>query len=313
MLKSKITLVILGLLLSFVTMATDNSIINDGAKVNLTGGTYPARVIAPKAVVYADENMLSPLGYIGNGKAIIVGNPRRMNRDLVPIVVYGRLAFIEIKDIRYENASDEEYNVKRGAPREHNVDVTIQAPEEKLSADNSAYLTLHTYSTNEEIKNAFTVIDGSAPGSFTGFNLHFIHRKELSRVFWGAGLDYSGVSSDNLKFAYWSLAPMLGYTPMRNKIFLVDVYASIDFGINTILELNNRLVEEPSGWVWGPEVNARIVFFPDSKYHAVAGIGIRKYSFKGLDTLRDLNEVKFPGITSLTSVSLFIGLGMEFD
>ena len=105
--KINLILPILGLLLSFVTMAADNSITNEHGRINLEGKTYTARIITPKAIVYADENMLSPLGYIANGKAIIVGNPRRMNRDLVPLVVYGRLAFIEIKDIRYEDTADE--------------------------------------------------------------------------------------------------------------------------------------------------------------------------------------------------------------
>ncbi|MBC7429421.1 MAG: hypothetical protein H7336_12460 [Bacteriovorax sp.] len=313
MLKSKIIPVILGLLLSFVTMAADNSIINDGAKVNLTGGTYTAKIIAPKATVYSDENMLSPLGYISNGKTIIVGNPRRMNRDLVPTVVYGRLAFIEIKDIRYEDAADEEYNTKRGAPREHNVDATIQPPEEKLSVNNSAYFTLHTYDAGDDVKHAFASIDSAEQSSFTGFNLHFIHRKEMSRLFYGAGFDYSSISSASMKFNFWLLSSMFGYTPLRNKLFLIDVYATLDLGINGILDISTNFVNEPTPWVWGPTANARIVFFPDLKYHVLGGVGIKKYNVIGVDLLRDANDVSYPGIKGLTSVSFSIGLGMEFN
>jgi hypothetical protein len=307
--KSKLLYVILGLLLSFVTMAADNSIFNDGARMNLSGGSYTARVTAPKAIVYADENMLSPLGYIGNGKAITVGNPRRMNRDLVPLVVYGRLAFIEIKDIHYEDTADEEYSVKRGAPREHNVDITIQAPEERLSANNSGYFTLHTYSGGEEVKNAFLAIDGANQSQLSGFNLHFIHRKEQSRILWGAGFDYSGASSTNMKFNYWMLGPILGYTPMRNKLFLIDIYGSLDFGVNTVLKVQGQ--SEPQGWQWGPQVNTRIVFFPELKYHLVGGIGLRKYNFIHMSTLNDSNNNPVAGISSINSVSLFIGAGIE--
>ncbi len=314
--KSKILTVvlaaILGLLLSFVTIADDNSIINDGDTVNLNGTTYKARITAAKAIVYSDENMLSPLGYIANGKAIIVGNPRRINRDLVPIVIHGRLAFIELKDIRFEDKSDEDYNVKRGAPREHNIDAIIERPEEALSQNNSMYLALHTYAANDEIKNVFLATDGVEKSSLTGFSVQFIHRKELSRAFWGASLDYSSASSTSTKFGYWLLGPTIGYTPIRNKLFLIDLYGSFDLAINTQLEITSNFEKEPSGWLYGAQGNARIQLFPDAKYHLTGGVGLRKYKFIGLGPIQDSNGVYVNGITSLTAVQIFVGAGLEF-
>lgn len=310
--KIKNILVILGLLSSFVTMAADNSVINEYGKVNLAGKTYTARIISPKAVVYADENMLSPLGYIVNGKAIIVGNPRRMNRDLVPTVVYGRLAFIEIKDIRYEDTADEEYNARRGAPREHNFDVTIQKPEERLSENNSVFFSLHTYGAGDEVKNAFVNIQDAEVTNFSGFQFQFIHRKPLSRFFWGANFDYSGVSTADMKFNYFMLGPVFGFTPIRNPLFFLDIYGSLDLSVNTQFDISNNFENEPSGFVWGPQINARIMFFPQSKYHVFGGVGLRKYSISNLEVLTDLNDNEVDGMKSITSAQVFVGLGMEF-
>lgn len=311
--KIKNILAIIGLLSSFVTMAADNSVINEYGKVNLAGKTYTARIVSPKAVVYADENMLSPLGYIANGKAIIVGNPRRMNKDLVPTVVYGRLAFIEIKDIRYEDTADEEYNARRGAPREHNFDITIQKPEERLSENNSVYLSLHTYGAGDDVKNAFFNIQNNEEvTNFSGFEFQFIHRKEHSRFFWGAMFDYSGVSTADMKFNYFMFGPTFGFTPIRNPLFSVDVYGSLDLSINTEYDIANNFENEPSGFVWGPQVNARMVFFPQSKYHVFGGVGLRKYSVHNLETLKDLNDNEIDGIKNITSAQIFFGLGMEF-
>ena len=298
--------------MSFVTMAADNSIINEHGTVNMAGQTYTARIVGPKAVVYADENMLSPLGYIANGKAIVVGNPRRMNRELVPLIVYGRLAFIEIKDIRYENTADEEYNARRGAPREHNFDLIIQKPEERLSENNSVYLSLHTYTAGEEVKQTFLNIQGEEKSSFSGFQLQFIHRQSDSNFFWGAGVDYSGISTADMKFAYWMFNPTVGYTPIRNSLFSLDVYASLDLALNTVFEVTNNFENEPTGFVWGPQVNARMVLFPNSKYHVFGGVGLRKYSVQNLETLKDSNQNEIDGITSITGASLFIGFAMEF-
>lgn len=310
--KIKNILPILGLLLSFVTMAADNSIINEHGKVNLAGKTYTARIVTPKAVVYADENMLSPLGYIANGKAIIVGNPRRMNKDLVPTVVYGRLAFIEIKDIRYEDTADEEYNARRGAPREHNFDITIQKPEERLSENNSVYFSLHTYGAGDEVKNAFVNIQNAEESNFSGFEFQFIHRQPQSRVFWGAAFDYSGISSADMKFAYWLISPTIGFTPIKTPLFYLDIYASLDLSVNAEFDIANNFENEPTPFVWGPQINARVVFFPQSKYHVFGGVGLRKYSVLNLDELKDLNDNQVDGIKNITSAQVFIGLGMEF-
>jgi len=257
--------------------------------------------------------MLSPLGYIANGKAIVVGNPRRMNRDLVPLIIYGRIAFIEVKDIRYEDTANEEYSLKRGAPREHDVDVTIQKPDEILSENNSAYLSLHTYAANEEVKQAFMEIEGVSKSAHTGFQLQFIHRKELSRLFWGAALDYSSISTTNMTFAYWILSPTFGYTPLRNRLFLVDVYGSFDLAINTEYNVDTNFENEPTGYIYGLQGNARMVFFPDAKYHAFGGVGLRKYKVSGLESLKNLNDVKFGGITDISALQIFIGLSMEFN
>jgi hypothetical protein len=304
---------IIGLLSSFVTMAADNSIINEYGKVNLAGKTYTARIVSPKAVVYADENMLSPLGYIANGKAIIVGNPRRMNKDLVSTVVYGRLAFIEIKDIRYEDTADEEYNARRGAPREHNFDITIQKPEERLSENNSVYFGLHTYGAGDEVKNAFyTIQNNKEVTNFSGFQFQFIHRRPQSRFFWGATFDYSTISSADMQLSYFTLGPTFGYTPLKTQLFLIDVYGSLDLSVNSTFDISNNYENEPSSFVWGPQVNARVVFFPETKYHVFGGVGLRKYSVVNLETLKDLNDNKVDGIKNITSAQIFIGVGMEF-
>lgn len=312
MLNFKIYPVILGLLLSFVTMAADNSVINDHGTVVLTGSTHKARVITSKAIVYADENMLTPLGYIANGKAIIVGNPRRMNRDLVPLVVYGRIAYIETKDIRFEDGTEEEYNTKRGAPREHDVDITIQKPEERLSENNSFYFSLHRYGAGDEIKQLFLTNDNTEKDVMTGFNLQFIHRQTTSNFFWGAAADYSAVSTGNMKFGYWLFSPTVGYSIFKNPLFSVDIYASLDLGVNLEYNIETNYEEEPAGWIWGVQGNARVVFFPTAKYHAFAGMGLRKYSVTDLATVKDLNGNAIPGVKDITGVSLFIGAAIEF-
>ena len=310
--KFKIILGILGLLSSFVTMSADNSLFKEYGKLNMTGATYTARIAAAKAVVYADENMLSPLGYIANGKAIRVGNPRRMNKDLVPLIVQGRLAFIEIKDIRYEDSSNEEYKFKKGAPLEHNFDLELAKPEERISENNSLFLTLHAYTPGSEVKNTAMYFTEADVSFIKGFNLQFFHREQSSKFFWGLGLDYNTISSTGMTFDYLMAGPTVGFSAFKNNLFMIDFYGSLDFAIKNKLEIETNFTSEPTGFVWGPQVNARIVLYPFSKYHLLAGLTLRKYDVVGLDEIFDATDTLVPGIKSITGLGGFIGFGMDF-
>lgn len=312
MLKFKFILSILGLLSSFVTMGADNSLFKEYGKLNMTGATYTARITATKAIVYADENMLSPIGYIANGKAIRVGNPRRMNKDLVPLIVQGRLAFIEIRDIRYEDSSDEEYKFKRGAPLEHNFDLVLPPPEERMSENNSLFLTLHAYTPGSDVKSSFVEFTGEDVGLMKGFNLQFFHRQQSSKFFWGLGLDYSAISASGMSFNYLMLGPTIGLSFIKNNLFTLDFYGSLDVSLKNELSIETNYADEPNGFVWGPQFNARVIFYPFSKYHLIAGLNLRKYGVIGLDELKDINDSIVPGFRGITGIGIFIGAGMEF-
>jgi hypothetical protein len=283
-------------------MSADNSFTKSNGLPMLTGETFTARISSSKAVVYADENMLSPLGYIANGKAIKVGNPRRINKDLVPLIVSGRLAFIEIKDIRYENSSEEEYKFKKGAPLEHNFDINFDRAEDHLSQNNSFYLGLHRYTAGSDVQNLFMNAADSNQDSFIGFEGSFIHRTP-DHLFWGLGIDYSVASSNGFNFNYWMFSPSFGFTPIRQKLFNVDLYGTLDLALAVSMSMTGSDVEEPKGFIWGPQLNARMVFFPQEKYHAFAGLGIRKYFLSGYEELH---------LESIAGINAFLGLAIEF-
>lgn len=273
-------------------------------------GPQTARIIAPRAIVYSDESMNSPLGYISNDKLISVGIPRKKNPSLVPIIIYGRLAFIEVKNIQYEAESLKLHNSKRGAPREHNIDLILTRPEEKLSMNNSAYFNLHQYFAGEQTSTLFEAIDGEAKQSFIGFGIELIHRQIDSKIFWGAGYDYSSLSGSNISFTTYILTPTVGYTLFKNQLFLTDLSLSLDFGSGQ-LEIKNNYNAEPAAFIFGPQISGRIVFFPEQKYHVTGSIGVRSYKVMQLETLSDVNEQTIDGITQIRGLNLAIGFAIE--
>lgn len=66
-----------------------------------------AIVIVDRAVIYADEQMSAPLGYVRKGKKIKVGNIPRNRAQVYPIIVSGKMAFIRVIDLNTELESVE--------------------------------------------------------------------------------------------------------------------------------------------------------------------------------------------------------------
>lgn len=281
------------------------------AESELITGPQVARVIVPRAIVYSDESMNSPLGYISNDKLITVGNPRKKNPDLLPLVVYGRLAFIEVKNIHYESESMEIQNSKRGAPKDHNIDDVLIKVEEKLSENNSAYFNIHQFYSGEEVNSLFERTDGEAKNNFVGFDVSFIHRPPNAKMFWGAGFDYSSISSDNISFNSFMINPTLGYTPLKNPLFLLDLFFSMDFSLNAQIKLKNNTSSEPTPFFYGPQLSTRIVFFPNQRYHLTGTLGYKSYKVINIESLPDINDEPMDGVSKVSGLNMAIGFAME--
>jgi hypothetical protein len=61
-----------------------------------------AVVTAEEAIIYSDDKMSSPLGYVKRGKRIKVGDSARNLGQVRPIIVSGKMAFIRNADINTE-------------------------------------------------------------------------------------------------------------------------------------------------------------------------------------------------------------------
>lgn len=66
-----------------------------------------AMVIAERAVIYADEQMSAPLGFIRKGKKIKVGDIARNRAQVYPIIVSGKMAYVRVIDLSTEMESVE--------------------------------------------------------------------------------------------------------------------------------------------------------------------------------------------------------------
>lgn len=64
-----------------------------------------AVVLREKAIVYADQQMTSPLGYVARGKRIRVGEIPRNQGQVYPTLISGKIAYIKVTDVSTETKS----------------------------------------------------------------------------------------------------------------------------------------------------------------------------------------------------------------
>lgn len=64
-----------------------------------------AMVLVDRAVIYSDQEMTSPIGYISRGKKVKVGEIPRNKAQVYPIIVSGKVAYIRVLDVTTEKES----------------------------------------------------------------------------------------------------------------------------------------------------------------------------------------------------------------
>ena len=89
-----------------------------------------AMVIADRAVIYADEQMSAPLGFIRKGKKIKVGEVARNRAQVYPIIVSGKMAYVRVIDLSTETESVESGKLvaerfQKNTEAEHKTNYTL--------------------------------------------------------------------------------------------------------------------------------------------------------------------------------------------
>lgn len=64
-----------------------------------------AIVTSPRAIIFSDQEMSSPIGFISQGKKIKIGDTARNKAQVYPIVVSGKIAYIRTRDVSTEMLS----------------------------------------------------------------------------------------------------------------------------------------------------------------------------------------------------------------
>jgi hypothetical protein len=265
-------------------------------------GIKKARVIESEAIIYADPTLKTPIGKASKNTQLYIGRPLEKNPEIAPIVVSGRIAYIQIANLYIDDKTKSDA---------HDPNYIYKDPTENFFENNSAYFAIHQMSIGSQINEMFQTVDGVNATSMTGLSAAYLHHQSASPYLWGLGCEYYSATSPNINFNYLMINPTVGVTAFKKMLLSMDLIFSYDFSVNARLDIENNSYLEKMNLIYGPNFGARIIFFPLMKYHLTSSLTYRLYNISADSKYYDTKDVAHSGLTSLDGLNFSIGFSIN--
>lgn len=278
--------------------------------------TLPAQLLAaqiavvtsPKAVIFSDQRLTTPIGYVSYGKKISVGDIEKKDGTILPIVISGRVAYIQIKDINIRKVGAASGADARKI-KEHDVEMTFQTDQDKLSENNFVSFRLGSYSGGESWQQYSEEFDDTG-SNLTNFSILMEHRSPVHRLSWGFGLSYYTVTQEQLQAKTLTLDATLYYALVHFRYATIEGFGGASFSGD--FKVSQGSGEQLSkGVLYGYNFGAIARLLPYSKLGFYGGFSIQNLYIKDMEpiTNSDGDEVS---ISSLSGTNIFAGLSYKF-
>jgi hypothetical protein len=275
-------------------------------------GTKTAYVQAIDAIIYSDPFLKIPIGKVSRGTLISVGKPLLKHPAFVPVIIAGRVAYIQLADLDIGAAGNLAEDSQHNLSGKHDPDLLIPPPSENILENNTGYFEFHRFSSGTELATMFQNIDGVNLTNMLGLSGSVLHHQSSSIFLWGIGTEFYSQTSLNVNYSFFLLNPTIGFTPIHNLIFCVDLLFSLDFSLGTNFVIQNNYYTETPGFWYGPSFGARFELFPKLKYHLIGTISYRSYKAVGAKDYFDDLDFSYPAVKSIGGINLSLGFAINF-
>jgi len=248
-----------------------------------------------KTIIYADENLDIPIGYIRAGRKITVGDNNLKTSTITPILVAGRIAYVQLKDITFESNG----NPVSDAPsiKDHDVDMLFITDEDKLKENNFLTLSLGLVSSGSQWEEFNSSLEAqSETTGLTLYKLSLDHRSIQKNYGFSIWLGYMSTSTDIAKFE----APFIGaeyqYRLLQFKLISLEAFAGAQFSGGAKITMADGQISKSV--MYGTEFGARARLFPFSTFGFHGSASIFSNKIGDMDPIQDdnLEEYDFSSI-----------------
>ncbi len=257
-----------------------------------------------RAVIYADLDRESPIGYVRKGKQLMVGNVKRRNGTMLPVMVNGQVAWIKVVDV-YLPQENRSFDDPRSIT-EHEV---LIDEEVKDPLDQNNFLTMKLSPSTLTITGDLENADGTKEDlseeldSATEIDFLYEHKNPYHAIHWGVGLSYLSAKVDQLTMKSVMVKGGIAWVPLRTSFINLEVYSNLT--LTGDFRIISEGIGEYKGNMFGLDYGAALRFFPESKFGLFLGAGGSLYKFSNLST------VVLPGETQSVDFSSLIGSKVE--
>lgn len=223
----------------------------------------------------------SPIGFIRGGKVLKVGDKARMKGTIVPVIVSGRVAYVQVKDLRFVEDEDQIYSPKI---TEHNIDNEQFRIEDSLKENNHIVIQMGQFSLGENWDNLSDQAGDTDTTALTYYNIMLEHRSPLKSFGFGFGGSYYGVNQQNVQLAALSFNAQIYWSPLKFSWFSVDLLLGGLLSLDTRVKVSDIAGTQAGnfyGWYFGPQ--ARI--FPEKKIGFIVGFGYKRIVVSGIKNI----------------------------
>lgn len=254
-----------------------------------------AVVVSPKAIIYADQQMSAPVGYISRGKKIRVGNIPRNKAQVYPVIVAGKVAYIKIGDVSTEMISLDSQKLVAERFREKTA---------KSMTKNFYTLSYMNYNSQINLKNEPGEIRNNDSVAFSGVN---IRGGRLISPRWDFQLNLNYIRSGNSeeRFSFVEFGPSFGLRLIESKRFILKWVSDI-WGIPWgNYELGNLFRINGYGVTIGTGLTANYRF--GEHVGLSLGFGFHHTQIFGLDLPNPYSNIRptFTGARALAGISYY--------
>lgn len=248
----------------------------------LTHAYEYAYTINDTTIVYADMALKMPIGYIKEGRKLVVGNGVNEKNTITPIILDGKIVFVKSADITFENGGI----ALSSAPivKEHRVVDIDDNYLDKLVKNTYFIADFSNLDAGTNVDTLTDALGGAEETSFIKFNIGLENRIMETRSAFGIYFSYLRASNDVLTLKTALLGGEYQYRLL--KVFSaasIEVYGGLFFGTDidlkttrttTVGAVTTTSTEELFGSLWGYKYGGRMRLFPYSKFSFYASMGI---------------------------------------
>jgi len=264
-----------------------------------------------RAVIYADVDKKSPIGYVRKGKKLMVGDIKRRNGTMLPVMVNGQVGWIKVVDLFLpydQRASDIPRSVT-----EHEVLIEDKV---KDPLDQNNFLSFKLSPSTLNLAGHVEIFNGTSEefdgelDSATEFDFMYEHKNPYHSIHWGVGLSYLQAEVSPLNISGIIFKGGLTWVPFRTSLLNIELYSNLS--LSGGFKFESEGVGEYKSNMYGLDYGALVRLFPRSQFGFFLGLGGTYYKFDNLSPIILPGNIATIELEGLSGRKFELGMSYKF-